>query len=233
MLLRQLAGSGWGAGAKTLRSSALFLVYSTAEYCISVWCHSMHTHLIDSILNDALLIVTVYLCPTPMEDLPIPTGIQPAELCQLGVTLSLANHAIHDNNHVLHEQLVGQQDVRQGCLRSKRPFVPAAWKLFNSLSELDICVKQWTKHKWNMEYLESISRVHAFIPYVSSRPLGMSLPRTSSVRLNCLQTGVDHFHLSVHKQGLAPSQNCRCGTTEQTANHVISSCLIHHVSRGT
>ena len=31
-LLRRLAGSGWGAGAKTLRISALSLVYSTAEY---------------------------------------------------------------------------------------------------------------------------------------------------------------------------------------------------------
>ena len=30
-LLRPLAGSGWGAGAKTLRTAALSLVYSTAE----------------------------------------------------------------------------------------------------------------------------------------------------------------------------------------------------------
>ena len=36
MLLRRLAGSGWGAGAKTLHAAALSLVYSTAEYCISV-----------------------------------------------------------------------------------------------------------------------------------------------------------------------------------------------------
>ena len=36
-LLRQLAGSGWGAGAKTLRTAALSLVYSTVEYCAPVW----------------------------------------------------------------------------------------------------------------------------------------------------------------------------------------------------
>ena len=34
--LLQLAGSGWGAGAKTLRTAALSLVYSTAEYCAPV-----------------------------------------------------------------------------------------------------------------------------------------------------------------------------------------------------
>ena len=53
-LMRRLAGSGWGAGAKTLRTAALSLVYSTAEYCAPVWCRSAHTRLIDSVLNDAL-----------------------------------------------------------------------------------------------------------------------------------------------------------------------------------
>ena len=44
-LLRRLVGSGWGAGAKTLRISVLSLV-STAEYCTPVWCRSTHTRLI-------------------------------------------------------------------------------------------------------------------------------------------------------------------------------------------
>ena len=57
-LMRRLAGSGWGAGAKTLRTAALSLIYSTAEYWAPVWCRSAHTRLIDSVLNDALRIVT-------------------------------------------------------------------------------------------------------------------------------------------------------------------------------
>ena len=74
-LLTLLEGSGWGAGAKTLRISALSLVYFTAEYCAPVWCRSTHTSLIDSILNDALRIVTGCLRPTPMENLPALAGI--------------------------------------------------------------------------------------------------------------------------------------------------------------
>ena len=66
-LLRRLAGSGWGAGAKTLRTAALSLVYSTAEYCAPVWRRSAHTRLIDSVLNDALRIVTACLRPTPTD----------------------------------------------------------------------------------------------------------------------------------------------------------------------
>ena len=50
--------------------------------------------------------------------------------------------AIHDPDHVQHGQLVGQQDAHLGRLRSRRPFVPAAWKLLGGLSEPDIRVKQ-------------------------------------------------------------------------------------------
>ena len=154
VLLRQLAGSGWSAVAKTLHISAFSLVYS-AEYCTPVSCRNTHTRFFDSILNDALRIVTGCLRPTPTEDLPVLAGIQPAELRRLGATLSLANRAIHDPDHVLHGQLVGQQDAHQERIRSRHPFVPTAWKLLGSLPELDICVKQWTKHKWNANYLWS------------------------------------------------------------------------------
>ena len=161
-----------------MRISALYLVYYSAEHCAPVWCRSTHTRLPDSILYDALRIVTRCLRPTPMEDLTVLTGIQSADLRRLGATLSLANCAIHDPDQGLHGQLVGQQDAHQGRLRSRRPFVPGAWKLLGSLSELNISVKQWTKHKWNADYLESTSRARAFLSGVSSRPLEMNLPRT-------------------------------------------------------
>ena len=109
-LMRRLAGSGWGAGAKTLRTAALFLVYSTVEYCAPVWCRSAHTRLIDSVLNDALRIVTGCLRPT--DYLPVLAGIQPAELRRLGATLSLAYRGSLDPDHILYELLAGSPDGR-------------------------------------------------------------------------------------------------------------------------
>jgi len=53
-ILRQVAGSGWGAGATTLRIATLALVHSAAEYCAPVWCHSAHTCLIDPTIKDTL-----------------------------------------------------------------------------------------------------------------------------------------------------------------------------------
>ena len=92
-LLRRLAGSGWGAGAKTLRTAALSLIYSTAEYCAPAWCRSAHTRLIDRVLNDALRIVIECVRSTPTDNLSVLSGIQPAELRRQGATLSLANRS--------------------------------------------------------------------------------------------------------------------------------------------
>ena len=41
-LVHMLAGTTWGAGAKTLRTSALALCYSVAEYCAPVWGEIVH-----------------------------------------------------------------------------------------------------------------------------------------------------------------------------------------------
>ena len=225
-------GSGWGAGAKTLCIATLSLVYSTAEYCVPVWCRSAHTRLIDSVLNDALRIVTGCLRPTPTNHLPVLSGIQPAKLHQLGATLSLAYRGSLDLDHILYGLLSGSSDTCQVRLRSRRPFVPGARNLLDNLARLGICASEWTNHKWNAEYCESASRLHAFVPGTSVRPVEMGLPRAAWVKLNRLRTGVGRFHLSMHKWGLAPSLNCECGASEQTADHVLTMCPIHWAPHG-
>ena len=146
-------GSGWGAGAKTLRIATLSLVYSTAEYCAPVWCRSAHTRLIDSVLNDALCIVTGCLRPTPTDHLPVLSGIQPPELRRLGATLSLAYRGSLDPNHILHGLLSGSS-TGQVRLRSRRPFVPGAESLGQSCQTWHPTPLR-TNHKWNAEYCEN------------------------------------------------------------------------------
>ena len=163
-LLRRLVGSGWGAGAKTLRIATLSLVYSTAEYCALVWCRSAHTRLIESVLNDVLRIVTGCLHPTPTDHLPILSGIQPTELRRMGATLSLAYRGSLDPNHILHGLLNGSSDTRQVRLRSRHPFVPAARNLLDNLARLGIRASEWTNHKWNAEYCEGASRLRGLCP---------------------------------------------------------------------
>ena len=231
-LLRRLVGSGWGAGAKTLRIATLSLVYSTAEYCAPVWCRSAHTRPIDSVLNDALRIVTGCLRPTPTDHLHVLSGIQPAELRRLGATLSLAYRGSLNPDHILHGLLSGSSDTGQVRLRSRYPFVPGARILWDNLARLGIRASEWTNQKWNAEYCENASRLRGFVPDTSARPVGMGLPRAAWVKLNRLRTGVGRFHSSMHKWGLAPSPNCECGASEQTADHVLTVCPIHRAPHG-
>ena len=76
--------SGWGAGAKTLSTAALSLVYSIAEHCAPVWCCNAHTRLIDSVLNDALKHSFWMPAPHTTNHLPPLLGIQPTEPCDVG-----------------------------------------------------------------------------------------------------------------------------------------------------
>ena len=224
--------SGWGAGVKTLRIATLSLVYSAAEYCVPVWCRSVRTGLIDNVLNDALRVVTGCLRPTPTDHLPILSGIHLAELRRLGAILSLAHCGSLDPDHILYSLLSGSSDTGQVRLRSRRPFVPAARNLLDNLARLGIRASEWTNHKWNAEYCENASRFRAFVPETGARPVGMGLLRAAWVKLNRLRTGVGRFHSSMHKWGLAPSPNCECGASEQTADHVLTACSMYRAPHG-
>ena len=118
-------------------------------------------------------------------------------------------------------------------LRSRRPFVPGARNLLDNLARpVGICASEWTNLKWNAEYCENASRLRAFVPETSARPVGMGLPRAARFKLNRLRTGVGRFHSSMHKWGLAPLPNCECGASEQTADHVLTACPIHRAPHG-
>ena len=192
-LLRRLVGSGWSAGAKTLRIATLSLVYSAAEYCAPVWCCSAHTRLIDIVLNDVFRIVTGCLRPTPTDHLPVLSGIQPAELCRMGATLFLAHRGPLDPDHILYGLLSRSSDTRQVRLRSRLPFMPAAQNLLDNLARLGIRAFEWTNYKWKTEYCENAYRLCAFVLGTNARSVGMDLPRVAWVKLNRLRTGVGRF----------------------------------------
>jgi len=188
-LLRRLAGSGWGGGVTTLRTATLAMVHSTAEYCAPVWCRSAHTRLIDTIINDTLRIVTGCLRPTPADNLPIHTGIQPAELRPRGDTLSLARRAM-ERGHLLHSALTRPSGAAAWRLKSRRPFVPAAQQLisFSVCGSSMKCGVGEQLHK---------------TPHCNSRhrytPPEMNLPRNAWVRHNLLRTAFGRFRSCLYK----------------------------------
>jgi len=169
-LVSQLAGSGCGAGATTLRIATLVLIHSTAEYCAPVWCRRDHTRFIDPTINDVLRIVTGCLPPTPADKLPVLAAIQPAELRRNGATLSLGRRAM-EPGHLLHSALTRLSGTAARRLKSRHPFVPAAQQLIGSSDNNNIRAAQWADHQWNAEWADNPTRFRIFIPDTSTRPL--------------------------------------------------------------
>ena len=150
----------------------------------------------------------------------------------MGATLSLAHRGALDPDYIFYGLLSGSSNTRQVRLRSRRLFVPVARNLLDNLARLGIRASEWTNHKWKTEYCKNASRLRAFVPGTGARPVGMGLPRAAWVKLNRLWNGVGRFHLSMHKWGLAPSPNCECGASEQTADHVLAACPIYRAPHG-
>ena len=76
-VVRKLANSKWGTHPSTIKTTALALCYSTAEYACPVWETSAHAHKVDPVLNDACRAITGCLQPTNVDNLYLLAGIAP------------------------------------------------------------------------------------------------------------------------------------------------------------
>ena len=84
--IRRLAGTTWGAYAKTLRISTHALVFSAAEYCTPVWSRSSHVKKVDVAINSSLRTISGCLKPTPVFQLPVLAGIAPVGIRRKAAT---------------------------------------------------------------------------------------------------------------------------------------------------
>ena len=86
-IISKLAGTDWGAPAPVLRTSAIALVYSVAEYCVPVWGRCAHVQHIDTQLNIAMRTVSGALKPTNINWLPVLSSIEPPQIRRDRATL--------------------------------------------------------------------------------------------------------------------------------------------------
>jgi len=154
--------------------------------------------------------VTGCLRPTPIDNL---FGL-PTELRRKRASLSLARRAM-DPQHFFHDRLLFAPTTQQRELKSRHPFVPAALELLKDQDKSNTTAAFGAELKQKTEWQKSTFSLHTFIPSPGLLLPGMTLLRPSWVRLNRLHTGVGLFHSTMHKWGLVPSANCRCGANGQ------------------
>jgi hypothetical protein len=206
-LLMKLAGSTWGANACTLRSSAIALCYSVAEYCAPVWSRSAHTNLVDVQLNSTMRLITGTLRPTPLPWLPVLANIAPPPLRRSAATDRLVAKVSEHEAWGLYSDLHNPPPYR---LKSRHPL----WK---DMECVDIATC-W-REGW-----QSASVVNSsIVADPAIRQPGFDLPRRQWSLLNRFRTGQGHCRANHKRWGLAMNDLCDCGQI-QTMSHIVDDC---------
>ena len=155
-LIRRLAGTTWGASAKTLRISTQAMVFPAAEYCAPVWSRSPHVKKVDVAINSSLRTISGCLKPTPVFQLPVFAGIAPAGLMRKAATLALARKAVIHDWHILHDTT--KNEVPPCRLKSCKPYNKEAQE------RLSVIPEDRSKDAWIVEAGVGSIRTHPSTP---------------------------------------------------------------------
>ena len=131
-LIRCLASTSWGTSGSTLRTGAMTIVLSAAEYDCPVWCHSFHAQKLDMSLNETLRIVSGCPHAIPMHYLPVICGIAPFNLCREAATWALIAEVRASPDHLLHNCISIMVDSGNQLLKFQHPFQRHAQSLFTN-----------------------------------------------------------------------------------------------------
>jgi len=196
-LLMKLAGFTWGASANTLRSSALALCYSAAEYCAAVWSRSVHTsqvdvqlnstmrsmcswtlqwgrcavelyNEVDVQLNSTMRLISGTLRSTPLPWLPVLSNIEPPALRGKAATEKLVEKIVKHDSWPMQPDILSPPLLR---LTSRKP-------LWLDLQPVDI--KSRWRHNWK---LAQVVNSHVVCDPTIRQP-GFDLPQQQWSLLN-------------------------------------------------
>ena len=208
-LLSKLANSNWGTNPSTLRSTALALSYSTAEYCSPVWANSCHAKSIDPELNNACRIITGTLRPTPLPAVYRLAGIAPPHLRRETQLRTHKHKQEHDRRHPLSGHI-----PPRSRLSSRSSFMKA--ESLDPDTSSKHRTERWTQ--WDVYNNDAIQTPKEQLPS------GTYLPRKDWVTLNRARAKVGKTASSLHKWKLAPTSECPCGNPNQTMQHILTDC---------
>ena len=234
-LIQKLAGTKWGASAHTLRTSALAIVYSAAEYCSPAWEGSTHTKRVDTALNQAMRVISGTVKSTPTVNLPVLSGIAPPEIRRRTNTAKMMWRAQKDPTSLLHGIVATEPAVPR--LKSRSPFSRRAQlaRCGNpplGRAQRKRCAEEMALRLWEEQWATSDSALVRYRSPGLQLPAGADLPRLSWCRLNRLLTGHGRTAACLHRWGMRDSPSCDCGTTPQTCAHIVEDCPSRRIPGG-
>ncbi|UYV75865.1 hypothetical protein LAZ67_13001600 [Cordylochernes scorpioides] len=206
-IMTRLAGTTWGCSADTLRTTALALVYSVAEYCAPVWERSSHTDSIDAQLNQTMRLITGNMRPTPIDWLPYLSNIAPPDLRRKKSTSNLLSKIKANTKLPINTVLEIPPPTR---LISRNP----VW-----VADENVDLKEEWRNRWSNLAIANKDLVED----PNTKPPGYNLPRRTWSTLNRIRTSTGRCNYLLNKWNMSPDQNCDCGQI-QTMHHILRDC---------
>ena len=212
-VLRKLANSKWGTHPSTIKTTALALCYSTAEYACPVRERSARAHKVDPVLNDACRAITGCLQPTNVENLYLLAGIAPPAVRSVTAQREREKQ-VNDNRHPLHGH-----NLPRKRLKSRNSFIHATDELIQSPSTRRL--EQWSQH------LQSVPHRP---PQTPSECLasGASGTWTEWRCLDRLRTKMGRCKHNLRKWKYTDEDDttCDCKEADQTMEHLLECLLL-------
>ena len=214
-LLRKLTGTSWGANANTLRTTAMALCFSTAEYCCPVWERSTHSKEVDVALYETLRMITGCISSTPTQDLSTLSGIAPPHIRRSTLAQKERLKQTTDSRHNLypHEPVSARLPSRKSFVRTVTP--------------LNDTLKTVRRNKWIGAWSENSnnSNLKNFnIDPTESLPLGYNLPWPVRRTANRIRSGHAATPAAKCDWGYQQSSVCQCGAPRCDIDHLLNDC---------
>ena len=205
-LFKTLATVNWGADFNTLRTFAVSLCYSVAEYCSPVWSGSVHFTQLGVSLNECMRLISGCIKSTPTEILPILSGIEPSDLRREKQLLNLYNRS-KAPSHLIH--VIFSPDYQYNhCLKSRNPVSIRTSELINRINNIDYIEspETWVEVAWSNRWETSNQYLRTFIHSPFKHPPGHELKRAHWVLLNRLRSGHGRY-AAFMKKSVSPNQS--------------------------
>ena len=202
-ILRKLTNTKWGAQPHVLRTSALAICLSAAEYAAPVWYNSAHAKKVDVAVNETTRIISGCLKPTPVKEVYPTVGIAPPSIRRRVAAEVERGKQITDPRHPMY----GSQ-TRRCRLKSRRSFL-------ETTSPLEGTPETRRVHLWR----DSVGPTQ--LPQVEEMAAGNDLPYPTWRSLNRLRTGVSRCYSNLKKWGYTEEDACECGAV-QDHSHLFS-----------
>ena len=216
-LLHKLRTSSWGADPATIRSTALALCFSAAEYACAVWERSAHAKKIDPVLNTSCRCITGCLKPTKTDDLYLLSGIAPPDVRRTVASKKELLRQSEDERHPLYGHHAAPQR-----LKSRRSFLA-------TVSPLEDNIPSTRLKLWDESLTEHGHDIHMFINPSESLPAGSKLPWITWRSLNRLRSGMGRSKANMLKWGYTDiPADCECGQGNQTMPHLLRCDRLQH-----